>query len=153
MNFSLQLTNDVFYPPNHKTYFSFALGCPQDFNFPIQIRRFSPVSTRPHQNCRVKLKSCGHPRAKLKYVLWFGDLMASHWANPQENQFITHHLREPPICNVVLLETFTNTYSNSLNFMGKLMLTIAAADSLPDWLLLLDPNDASCLHTNFVGPV
>ena len=79
--------------------------------------------------------------------------MASHWANPQENQFITHHLREPPICNVVLLETFTNTYSNSLNFMGKLMLTIAAADSLPDWLLLLDPNDASCLHTNFVGPV
>ena len=33
MNFSLQLSNDVFYPPNHKTPFSIALGCPQDFNF------------------------------------------------------------------------------------------------------------------------
>ena len=46
--------------------FSCILGCPQDFNFARPFHPFSPVSTQPYQNGRAKLKSCGHPRIKLK---------------------------------------------------------------------------------------
>ena len=74
---AVQFINEALRSPNHKTCFSFALGCPEDFNFPIHFRPFSPVSTQPHQNCQTKLKSCGPPRAKLKHVLWLGDLKAS----------------------------------------------------------------------------
>ena len=35
------------------------------------------LSTQPYQNCRAKLKSCGHPRGKQKKnVLWLRDLKA-----------------------------------------------------------------------------
>ena len=37
VDFSMQLTNDIFYPPKHKTHFGFALGCPQDFKFARQF--------------------------------------------------------------------------------------------------------------------
>ena len=37
----------------------------------------------------VKLKSCGHPRAKLKYVLWLGGLIA------RKNPFLKQHLDCP----------------------------------------------------------
>ena len=49
-----------------KHFFSFILGCPQDFNFAWPFCPFGPVSTQPYQNGRTKLKSCGHPRIKLK---------------------------------------------------------------------------------------
>ena len=49
-----------------KHFFSFILGCQQDFNFAWPFHPFSPVSTQPYQNGRAKLKSCGHPRIKLK---------------------------------------------------------------------------------------
>ena len=52
--------------PTTKHFFSFILGCPQDFNFARPFRPFSPVSTKPYQNGRAKLKSCGHHRIKLK---------------------------------------------------------------------------------------
>ena len=45
INFSEELLNEALRSPNHKTCFSFALGCIQNFNFPIQFCRFSPVST------------------------------------------------------------------------------------------------------------
>ena len=63
--------------PTTKHFFSFILGCPQDFNFARPFRPFSPVSTQPYQNGRAKLKSYRHFRAKLKHVLWLGDLKAS----------------------------------------------------------------------------
>ena len=44
---AVQLINEALRSLNHKTYFSFALGCIQNFNFPIYFRPFSPVSTRP----------------------------------------------------------------------------------------------------------
>ena len=33
-----------------KHFFSFILGCPQDFNFAQMFHPFSPVSTQPYQN-------------------------------------------------------------------------------------------------------
>ena len=57
--------------------FSFALKCIQDLHFPIHFGQFGPVSTQPHQNGRAWCKSYGHLRAKLKHVLWLGDLKAS----------------------------------------------------------------------------
>ena len=66
------LLNEAFSSPNHKTCCSFALGCIQNFNFPIHFCPFSPVSTQPLQNCRAKLKSCWHPRTKLKKCFVIG---------------------------------------------------------------------------------
>ena len=71
-----------------KHYFGFILGCPQDFNFARAFRPFSPVSTQPYQNGQAKCKSYGHFWAKLKHVLWLGDLKAF----PQKNLFINRHL-------------------------------------------------------------
>ena len=77
MNFSLQLTNNAFYPPNHKTHFSFALGCPQDFNFAQQFWYGRVETGLNRQNGWAKLKSYRHFRAKLKHDLQLGDLKAS----------------------------------------------------------------------------
>ena len=52
--------------PTTKYFFSFILECPHDFNFAWPFCPFSPVLTQPYQNGRAKLKSCGHPRIKLK---------------------------------------------------------------------------------------
>ena len=60
------ILNEAFRSPNHKTFFSFILGCPQDFNFAWPFHPFSPVSTQPYQNGWAKLKSYKHPRIKLK---------------------------------------------------------------------------------------
>ena len=38
---------------------------------------FSPISTRPYENSQLELKSYRYFRAKLKNVLWSGDLKAS----------------------------------------------------------------------------
>ena len=51
-------------PTTKDFFFSFILGCPQDFNFAQPFHPFSPVSTQPYQNGQAKLKSCGHPRIK-----------------------------------------------------------------------------------------
>ena len=76
--FAALLIYDAFRSPIHKTCFSFSLKCIQNLHFPIYFGRFSPVSTQPHQNGREKCKSCGHPRAKLKHVLWLRYLKASY---------------------------------------------------------------------------
>ena len=55
-----------------KHFFSFILGCPQDFNFARPFCPFSPVSTQPYQNGQAKLNSCGHPRIKLKKCVVVG---------------------------------------------------------------------------------
>ena len=78
MDFAAAFFNEGLRSRNQKTYFSFALGCPQDFNFAWLFRPFSPVSPQPYQNGRAKLKSYGHFKAKLKHVLWLGDLKASY---------------------------------------------------------------------------
>ena len=75
--FFAAILNEAFRSPDHKTFFSFILGCLQDFNFARPFRPFSPVSTQPYQNGQTKLKSSGHPRIKLKKGLWSGDLKAS----------------------------------------------------------------------------
>ena len=72
-----EIINEVFRSPNLKICFCFALGCIQNFNFPIHFHLFSLVSIQPHQNGLAKLKSCGHPRAKQKHLLWSEDLKAS----------------------------------------------------------------------------
>ena len=77
MDFSLELTNDSFYPPNHKTHFSFALWCPQDFNFALQFWCGRVETGLNRWKWMEKLKFCMHPRTKLKHVLWLGDLKAS----------------------------------------------------------------------------
>ena len=71
MYFSEELLNEALRSPNHKTCFSFDLKClcgiltlPRHFTHPVQ---FQPGHT----------KIAGHFRAKLKYVLWLGDLKAS----------------------------------------------------------------------------
>ena len=48
--FDVELFNEAFRSPNHKSCFSFALGCLQNLQFPIHFGLFSPVSTQPHQN-------------------------------------------------------------------------------------------------------
>ena len=64
--------------PTTKRFLSFILGCLQDMYSAWPFRPFSPVSTQPYQNSQAKLKSCRHPRIKLKKnVLWLGDLKAS----------------------------------------------------------------------------
>ena len=77
VNFSLQLTNDVFYPPNHKTHFSFALGCPQGFNFSWPFWCGWVETGLNGQKWMGKGKFCMHPRAKIIHVLWLGDLKDS----------------------------------------------------------------------------
>ena len=72
----MELFNEALRSPNHKTCFSFALKCIQDLHFPIHFGQFGPVSTQPYQNGRAWCKSYGHLRAKLKNVLWLGDLKA-----------------------------------------------------------------------------
>ena len=74
---SVEFFNEALRSPNHKTCFTFALGCIQNFYFSIHFCPFGLVSTWPHQNCRAWLKLYGHPRAKLKLVLRLGDLKAS----------------------------------------------------------------------------
>ena len=52
--------------PTTKHFFSFIVGCPQDFNFD-QPFWYGWVETGLNgRNGRAKLKSCGHPRIKLK---------------------------------------------------------------------------------------
>ena len=64
--------------PTTKHFFSFILGCPQDFNFARPFWYGWVETALNWQNCWAKLKSCGHPsRIKLKNVLWSGDLKAS----------------------------------------------------------------------------
>ena len=62
------------------------LGCIQNFNFSINFHPFGPVSIRPHENCRAKLKSFGHPRTKLKkmfcgweYTGHYAGFLQCHW--------------------------------------------------------------------------
>ena len=65
--------------PTTKHFFSFILGCPQDFNF-AQLFWYGWVETGLNgQNSCAKLKSYRHPRIKLKKNLlwWLGDLKAS----------------------------------------------------------------------------
>ena len=75
--FFAAILNEAFRSPDNKTFFSFILGCPQDFNLAWPFCPFGSVSTLPYQNGRTKLKSCGYPRIKLKNVLLSGDLKAS----------------------------------------------------------------------------
>ena len=85
---SEEFFNEAFRSPNLKTCFSFALRCPQDFH---QAQQFwcGQVETGPNgQKWMGKLKFCMHPRAKLKHVLWLGDLKASLI----NCTAITHHL-------------------------------------------------------------
>ena len=63
--------------PTTKHFFSFILGCPQDFNFARSFCPFSPVLTQPYQNGQATLNSYRHFTVKLKYILWLGDLKAS----------------------------------------------------------------------------
>ena len=50
--------------PATKHFFSFSLGCPQDFYFG-QLFWYGWVETELNgQNSRAKLKSCEHPRIK-----------------------------------------------------------------------------------------
>ena len=65
-NFFVAILNEAFRSPDHKNFFSFILGCPQDFNF-AQPFRYGWVETGLNgQNGWAKLKLCGHPRTKLK---------------------------------------------------------------------------------------
>ena len=77
INFFAAILNEAFRSPDHKTCFSFALGCTQHLHFPIHFCPFSPVSTQPHQNSQAWCKSCGHFRENSKHVLRSGDLKAS----------------------------------------------------------------------------
>ena len=57
---------------NTKHFYSFILGCPQVFNF-AQPFWYGWVETGLNgQNSRAKLKSCGHPRIKLKKCFVIG---------------------------------------------------------------------------------
>ena len=76
MDFAAAFFNEALWSPIHKTCFSFALGCIQNLHFPINFCPFSPVLTQPQQNGRAWCKSCVHLRAKLKHILWLGDLNA-----------------------------------------------------------------------------
>ena len=63
---------------NHRTCFNFALEGPQEFHFVWQFW-CCWIETWPNgRKWMGKLKSCMHiPRAKLKHVLWSGDLKDS----------------------------------------------------------------------------
>ena len=76
-SFFVAILNEAFRSPDHKTFFSFILGYPQDFNF-VRLFWCGWVETGLNRrNGQAKLKSCGHPRIKLKKnVLWSGDLKA-----------------------------------------------------------------------------
>ena len=77
INFSAAILNETFWSPNLKTCFSFSLRCPQDLH---QARPFWCGWVENGQNGQKwmgKCKCCVHPRAKLKHVLWSGDLNAS----------------------------------------------------------------------------
>ena len=89
MDFALAFFNEALRSPNHKTCFSFALGCIQNFHFIIHFCPFGPVSTQPHQNGQAWCKSSGHLRAKLKHVLWLGDLKASLRNSPEKLNYKT----------------------------------------------------------------
>ena len=75
MDFAAAFFNEALWSPNHKT--CSALGCIQNLHFPIHFCPFSPVPPQPHQNSQAWCKCCVHLRAKLKHVLWLGDLKAS----------------------------------------------------------------------------
>ena len=49
-----------------KHFFSFILGCPQDFHFAWPFWYGWVETGLNGQNGQAKLKSCGHPRIKLK---------------------------------------------------------------------------------------
>ena len=55
--------------PTTKHFFSFILGCPQDFNFAWPFWYGWIETGLNRQNSQAKLKSCRHPRIKLK--TWF----------------------------------------------------------------------------------
>ena len=63
--------------PTTKHFFSFILGCPQDFNFDRPFWYGWVETGLNGQNGRAKFESCGHPRIKLKNILWSGDLKTS----------------------------------------------------------------------------
>ena len=52
--------------PTTKYFFSFILGCPQDFHFAWPFWYGWVETGLNGQNGQAKLKSCGHPRIKLK---------------------------------------------------------------------------------------
>ena len=57
----------AFRSPDHKIFFfSFILGCPQDFHFARPFWYGWVETGLNGQNSRAKLKSGGHPRIKLK---------------------------------------------------------------------------------------
>ena len=60
-----------------KHIFSFILGCPHDFNFDRPFLYGWVETGLNGQNGWANSKSCRHFRAKLKHVLWLGDLKAS----------------------------------------------------------------------------
>ena len=51
--------------PTTKHFFSFILGCPQDFNFARPFWYGRVETGLNERNGWAKLKSCGHPRIKL----------------------------------------------------------------------------------------
>ena len=106
MDFAAAFFNEALRSPNHKTCFSFALGCIQNLHFPIHFCPFSPVSTQQHQNGRAWCKSCVHLRAKLKHVLWLEDLKAS-LKNAAEKSF---HKTSSNIYALVLFRVFRQSF-------------------------------------------
>ena len=52
--------------PTKKHFFCFILGCPHDFNFAWPFWYGQVVTGLNGRNDREKIKSCGHPRMKLK---------------------------------------------------------------------------------------
>ena len=75
----MAILNEAFRSPDHKTFFlSFILGCPQDFNFAWPFWYGWVETGLNGQNGWEKLKSCGHPRIKLKKCFVVaGDLKVS----------------------------------------------------------------------------
>ena len=66
----MELLNEALRSPKHKTCFSFALKCLQDFIFALPFWYGQIEIGQNGQNDNpVKLKSYGYFRAKLKHVL------------------------------------------------------------------------------------
>ena len=75
------------------------------FNFARLFRPFSLVSTQPYQNDQAKLKSCGHPRIKIKKnVLWSGNLKASLRIAAEKSIYKTSSTIHSPWTQQVILQ-------------------------------------------------
>ena len=70
--FSVAILNEAFRSPDHKTFFSLILGCPQDLNFARPFWYGWVETGLNGRNGRAKCKSCGRPRIKLKKCLVVG---------------------------------------------------------------------------------